>query len=206
MATEKAVVAMTKDPGPMARLQVVKDGAEMPSVIFQRLSDGETLAEIAKAMGLPKGRFVEWYTVTHPQLFDAAMKVRALDLAFEALEAAKAATPEDVSAKKLLADVALKLAGKFDRARFGETVRHETQVNVVADAGLIGFAGDLLAKFARRRDVTDATDAIEIAPGQGLEAVMPETVLLLPVGSPAQAVVPAKPAGKPVSKPVMETI
>ncbi|MDP2619283.1 MAG: hypothetical protein Q8P46_03775, partial [Hyphomicrobiales bacterium] len=80
------------DPGPMARLEVVKADAGAPSVIFQRLADGESLKEIAKQWAVPKGRFVEWFTTTHTDLYDAALKVRAADLALEAIDIAD--TPE----------------------------------------------------------------------------------------------------------------
>src|SRR6267143_399513 len=70
-----------------------------------------------------KGKFVEWFTTAHGDLYDAALKVRAAELAIEALEEARAAGPEDVAVRKLRADVALKIAGKWDRARYGESVQ-----------------------------------------------------------------------------------
>jgi hypothetical protein len=137
----------------MARLEAVKGDEGAPGVIFQRLSDGETLAKIAKSWQVPKGRFVEWFTTQHEALYDAALKVRAADLAFDAMDAALAATPEDVAVRKLQADVALKLAAKFDRARFGEMVRVEKSVTFGMDAGLLGTAGDLL-RLAREKTVS----------------------------------------------------
>lgn len=141
----------------MARLETVKADVSAPSVIFQRLTDSdrpETLGQIAKAWQVPKGRFVEWFTTQHEALYDAALKVRAADLAFDAMQAALDATPEDVSVKKLQADVALKLAAKFDRVRFGETVRVEKEVFVSADAGLIGKVGELLL-LAKNRSLSE---------------------------------------------------
>lgn len=137
---------MTTDPGPLARLETVKADPGTPSVIFQRMCDGETLKDIAKAWQIPKGRLAEWFTTQHADLYDAALKVWAADLAVSALEASLAATPEDVAVRKLQADVALKLASKFDRVRYGETVRVEKEIRVTADAGLLGFAGELLKK------------------------------------------------------------
>ncbi len=134
----------------MARLEAVKADPLAPSVVFQRLCDEEDLRDIAKAWLVPKGRFVEWFTTEHADLFDAAMKVRAADYAIEAMKAALAATPEDVAVRKLQADVALKLASKFDRARFGETVRVEKTVSIGVDAGLLGTAGDLLSRMRER--------------------------------------------------------
>jgi AcrR family transcriptional regulator len=139
----------------MARLEVVKVDAEAAGVIFQRLCDGEELRDVAKAWGVPKGRFLEWFTTQHGDLFDAALRVRAADLAIDAMNAALAATPEDVAVRKLQADVALKLAAKFDRLRFGETVRVEKSVTVGVDAGLLGTAGELL-RIARERTIVGA--------------------------------------------------
>ena len=137
---------MVADPGPMARFESVKADPDSPSVIFQRMTADapETLAQIAKAWKVPKGRFVEWFTTVHAALYDAALKVRAADLAFGAMQDALDATPETVSVARLRSDVALKLAAKFDRARFGETVRVEKEVSVLVDAGLLGSAAELL--------------------------------------------------------------
>lgn len=143
-----AVVA--RDPGPMARLEDVKRDATAPSEVFRLLTadDPSTLAEVAKAWAVPKGRFVEWFTTTHADLYDAALKVRAADLALDALKASIDATPDDVSVRKLQADVALRLASKFDRARYGETVRVEKSVTFGVDVGLIGKASELLRLVA----------------------------------------------------------
>lgn len=139
------------NPGPLARLEEVKADAVAPSMIFQRLTDRESLPQIAKSLQLPKGRFVEWFTTQHSELYDAALKVVAADLALEAMQAALDATPEDVAVRKLQADVALKLAARFDRARYGESVRVEKTVEVRADAGLVGLASDLLKRIRAPR-------------------------------------------------------
>ena len=140
-----------RDPGPMARLVQVKADPDVPSVIFQRLTEKETLPQIAKAWKVPKGRFVEWFTTEHAGLYDAALKVLAADYAIDAMNAALAATPETVAVAKLQSDVALKLASKFDRARYGEHVKVEREVSVLVDAGLLGTAGDLLRRIAERK-------------------------------------------------------
>lgn len=145
------MAVVVRDPGPMARLDEVKADAGAPSVVFQRIADGERLEKIAKEWRVPKGRFVEWFSTEHADLYDAALKVRAADLALDAMDEALAATPEDVSVRKLRADVALKLASKWDRARYGETVRVEKSITVGADAGLLGAAGELLRLVSTRR-------------------------------------------------------
>lgn len=161
------VPSIGADPGPLARLDAVKADELAPGVIFQRLTEGESLKDIAASWTLPKGRFVEWFTTTHADLYDAALKVRAADLALEALEFSDGQPRQVVDAAgkpmfddagkpivvdpdpardKLRVETRLKLAAKFDRARFGETVRVEKEVRVSADAGLVGAIGDLISK------------------------------------------------------------
>lgn len=112
----------------MARLDAVKADQGAPSVIFQRLTDSETLQQIAKAWGLPKGRFVEWFTTQHAELYDTALKVKADNLANDALANVEDATPETVSVRKLQADTKLKVASKWDRSRYGD--KQDVNVNV----------------------------------------------------------------------------
>ena len=127
--------------GPMERLEQVKADQSAPSVIFQRLTDGETLPQVAKSWSVPKGEFVKWFTTEHMQLYDTALKVRAADLALEALEISdgvpvQAVGPDgkglfDEAGKPVLVEPSVardKLraatrqwhAARFDRARFGE--------------------------------------------------------------------------------------
>ena len=148
------------DPGPMARLGAVVALPETPSVVFQRVCDGETLKEIAKAWGLPVGRFTEWVLMKHEGMYDAALKVRADQLAHEALERADGADAESVGPAKLQVDTRLKLAGKWDRARYGEVVKVDRTITVTADAGLVGFASALLEKLhaPRAERIIDASD------------------------------------------------
>lgn len=135
----------------MARFDAVCADVAAPSLVFQLLTDGKRLPEIAKEWRIPKGRFIEWFTTKHEDLYDAALKVRAAELAMDALDASLAATPEDVAVQKLRADVALKLAAKFDRARYGETVKVERDLRLVADAGLLGTMGEILKLATARK-------------------------------------------------------
>ena len=75
---------------------------------------------VAKAVGAPVGRFVEWYTTRHAGLYDTALKVRADALAHEALADAEGATAETVGPSKLRVETKLKVASKWDRARYGD--------------------------------------------------------------------------------------
>lgn len=146
----------------MARLEVVVAEATTPSVVFQRVAEGETLKAIAKSWGVPVGRFTQWYATEHSDLYDSALRVRADQLAHEALAISdeqhavekKDGTTYDpgVPRDKLRADTRLKLASKWDRARYGETVKIDRTLTVTADAGLIGLAGELLERFSRPQE------------------------------------------------------
>ena len=122
-------VIVGADPGRLARLEAVKADELSPRVIFQRVAGGETLKDIAKAWELPRGLFEEWFTTEHAALYDSALKIRADDLAHEALAIAdeqkeatdktgKAYDPE-VPRDKLRVDTRLKLAAQWDRSRYG---------------------------------------------------------------------------------------
>lgn len=111
--------ALQLDPGPIARLEHVKKQADTAALVFHRLCEGETLREIARAWEVPVGPFTEWYMQAHGALFDAAKRVRADELAHEALATADAATPENVAPAKLQVETRLKLAGHWDRAGYG---------------------------------------------------------------------------------------
>jgi len=141
-------LAQRLDPGPMARLEALKADKDLPAEIFRLLTDEKpfTLAQIARLerFGFPKGEFVKWFTETHGPLYDLALKVRAADYAFDAMQAALEATPTNVAVKKLQVDVAKWLASRYDRGRFGESVRVEKSVTFEVDAGLVGTIGELL--------------------------------------------------------------
>lgn len=115
-------VVTVRDPGPMARLRDVQADAGAPTEVFRLLTDSDgpqTLAQIAKLWAVPRGAFTRWFMETHADLFDAAAKVRADELVNGALADADAATPDDVSARKLNVDTKLRVAEKWDRARYG---------------------------------------------------------------------------------------
>lgn len=113
-------VVVGVDSGPMARLEVVVVDAATPGVVFQRVSEGETLKEIAKAWGVPVGRFTQWYMTEHGELYDAALKVRADQDATETVEIADGASTEDVQKAKLRVDARKWRSSKWDRERYGD--------------------------------------------------------------------------------------
>ena len=107
------------DPGPMARLEAVLEDVGAPQQVFDRLAEGESLREIAADWGVPRGRFVEWFTSEHAGLYDSALRARAGELAHETLGIADGAVSETVGVDKLRVDTRLRLASHWDRARYG---------------------------------------------------------------------------------------
>lgn len=117
----------------MARLDAVKRDETAPSVIFQRLTDPdapERLSDIAKAWGLPRGRFVEWFTTEHAELYDSALRVLAGEMVLDALKESDDARRETVDVAKLKINTRLQVAGFFDRKRYGTAKDAAVQVNI----------------------------------------------------------------------------
>jgi hypothetical protein len=122
----------------MNRLRGIQADQNAPREIFQRVADGETLNQIARAWEVPKGLFIEWFLLTHGELYEAALKVRADDLAHEALgisdEQSEVKKDDgttfdpNVPRDKLRIDTRLKLASKWDRSRYGD--KQDVNVNV----------------------------------------------------------------------------
>jgi len=108
------------DPGPIARLESVKAADTTPGVIFSRLTEGESLKEIARAWQVPAGRFTEWFTTQHAELYDAALKVCADQDAHETVKLADEAPVEDSPKTKLQIDARKWRSGKYDRERYGD--------------------------------------------------------------------------------------
>lgn len=137
----------------MARLAAVVAESDTPSVVFQRLTDAErpeTLREIAKSWAIPAGRFIEWFTTTQAALYDAALKVRADQLANEALTEADGAGIEDVAPAKLRVTTRQWLASRWDRQRYGEQVQHQISGRAVLKV-------DFSRPGEREVEVVDAT-------------------------------------------------
>lgn len=119
------------DPGPLVRFEAVKADAVSASVVFQRLTEGETLRQIAADWGVPRGRFIEWYTTQHAERYDAALKVWASEDAHETVEIADGARAEEVGQAKLRIDARKWRASKYDRQRYGEQVQHQVSGRAV---------------------------------------------------------------------------
>lgn len=109
-----------------------KSDVNVPAMLMSRVGEGESLKEICKSAGMPYSLVARWIAET-PVLkaqYDAALQLKADSLAHEALDDANGATNETVAPTKLRVDTKLKLAGKWDRARYGEREAPQLTVNV----------------------------------------------------------------------------
>lgn len=141
-----AQMIITADPGPMARLREVMADANSMSIIAQRLMDGETLKQIAKAWQVPYGKLAEWVIEDRDRAdkYNAALKIWADSLAQEcvaisdeqsAVEKRDGSTFDpDVPRDKLRIETRLKLAGKWNRERYGDSteVKHTGHVSLIS--------------------------------------------------------------------------
>jgi hypothetical protein len=101
------------------RLQLVVDDPMTMEVVIQRVIDGESLRQIARAWKLPVTRFVKWISDDEKRLaeYEGALRIRADELVHEALITAE--TGEDVARDKLVIDTGLKVAAMWDKQKYG---------------------------------------------------------------------------------------
>jgi hypothetical protein len=125
----KPIVA--PDPGPLARFAEVAAAPDTMGIIVQRLTDADTpdtLKEIAKDWQVPYGRLCQWITEDRERAeqYSLALKFAADSFAHECVPLADGVSkPEDVPAAKLQIDTRLRIAGKWDRNRYGEQTKIE---------------------------------------------------------------------------------
>ena len=101
------------------------------AVIVQRLTDGETLKEIAIAWQIPYGRLAEWIVEDRERStkYNAALAIWADSIAQECVSIADGGIEgESHHRDKLRIDTRLKLASKWDRNRYGDQVSHDVNV------------------------------------------------------------------------------
>lgn len=156
-----SAVLTRPDPGPMQRFrEVIAEDATI-GVIVQRLTDGETLRDIAKAWQVPYGKLAEWMVEDRErsEKYNAALKIWADSLAQECVRIADeqaevvkrdgSSFDPDVPRDKLRIDTRLKLAGKWNRERYGD----QTDLKVSGHVSLITVLGSL----PRGREAIDVT-------------------------------------------------
>ena len=109
--------------------------------VLGHIADGGSLAEITNQRAWSWGALWAWVQGDEERLaaYDGALKARAQMLAFSALDEARDAAPEDVAVRKLRVDTNLRVASKWDRARYGENAK-------VEHSGMVGM--NLMAVLA----------------------------------------------------------
>lgn len=140
----------------MARLEDVKGDAEAPQEIFRLLTDGDepqTLAEIAKAWRLPRGRFVEWFSTEHKERLDAAERVLGMEVCHAVKRMTDEATAENFALVKFKTDRYLRLAGLLNAERYSPKVEHKhsgVQPTLVIEiVGAVAVAPEVVVEEAR---------------------------------------------------------
>jgi len=119
--------------GPAQRFELVVADPQTMDIVCQRVIDGESLKQIAKAWAVPPLRFTAWVGDDRGRLlaYDGALKIRADELVHEAYQVAHdCGGQKDVPAAKLQVDTNLKIASKWDKERYGNVETHNINSRV----------------------------------------------------------------------------
>lgn len=120
------------DRGPMARFAelIAEDGAM--GMVVQRLTDGESLRDIAVSRKVPYGKLAEWITedVGRAEQYARATRIWIDAEARSTIGIADGAeaTKVGISHAKLKVDTRLRVAGKLHREQYGEASQVSVQV------------------------------------------------------------------------------
>lgn len=135
----------------------------------QRVTDGESLREVSSALNVPHGLFASWIESepTRMDAYKAALRVRADGLLHAALAVAAntqagqtikegpdgvVTTTEDMLGhRKLNVDTNLKVAARWDPARFGDSQRVELTARVIKPNEVTLLEGARRIAFAMAR-------------------------------------------------------
>lgn len=135
----------------------------------QRITDGETLRQVSAALNVPHGLFASWIESepARMDLYKAALRVRADALLHEALTVSAntqegqtvkegpdgtVTTTEDMLGhRKLRVDTNLKVAARWDPARFGDSQRVELTAKVIRPSEVTLLEGARRIAFAMAR-------------------------------------------------------
>jgi len=152
------------------RFDLLIQDASLMDVVVQRVAEGETLQQLAEVWTVPYGRLAKWVADDDGRRgqYEGALMLRADLEAQKAIEIADEATPEDVAVRKLRTDVRLKLAGKWDRKRYGERVED-------GSAQLVGALASAILEGQRRLSEAESARQPEkvLAPIDGAFDVLP---------------------------------
>lgn len=135
-------------------LAVVEDG--LGRRIFDRLTDGdrpETLEQIAKSMGVPRGVLIRWFATEQKELLDAAEKVLGVGVAHAVKGMTDEATVDTLALAKFKTDRYLRLAEVMNGERYSRKaeVKHSGLVpTLVIEIG--GSAGRVVEGAVAEED------------------------------------------------------
>ncbi len=159
-------VEITDGSWPSARWKDALADPLTPDVILRRVAEGETLKEICRSRGWPYSMVAQWMIETPGMAvqYEQALAFWGDAVAQETLaisdESAGAANPYEVTAAKLRIDTRLKLASRWNRARYGETPA------VTVNAG----GGSLVAILAGLPSIgapeSDEREPIDVTPAK----------------------------------------
>lgn len=162
----------------MERFALAREDASLPGVVFQRLTDEEspeTLEQIAKSMGFPRGPFVEWFTTEHGDRYDAALKVLGAGIGHAVKGMTDEATAETLALVKFKTDRYLRLAGHWDPQRYSP--RTEVKHSGLQPVLVIEVAAEIPGTANGAGRVIDAIPTAERLPApQALQRSNPQTV------------------------------
>ena len=121
-----------------------REKEETLGVIVQRLADGETLKAVCQSRGWPHGKVFEW--IAEDEERTRAWRAAKVAGAHADVDLARAIAlgSEDAG---LAVNTLWRGAEANAPEVFGKKVRMEKSVSVVADAALIGLAGEMLARI-----------------------------------------------------------
>lgn len=129
----------------LKRFEEWKEDVNVVAMLMSRVAEGESLRDICKAQEVAYSLVARWIAETPllKQQYDVALQLHADSIAHEALTIADeqcevekkdgSTYDPDVARDKLRVDTRLKLAGKWDRQRYGE--REPAAVNVTVNLG-----------------------------------------------------------------------
>lgn len=101
------------------RIEVLGEESVMTDIIT-RIAEGDNPISIAKSFGIPYVCLKQWLEEHGSDMVALAKRAHSDVLVATALEEVGAADPETASVAKLRADTYLKIAGKQDKAAWGE--------------------------------------------------------------------------------------
>ncbi len=114
---------------PMDRFAVTIADPMTMETVGQRVMEGESLKQIARSWELPVMRFIEWVVndLARLQVYEAALRIRADDLAHETLQIADN-QDGDTRRDALRVKTRMTMAGHWDRQRYGDVVRKDVSI------------------------------------------------------------------------------